>query len=213
MGTDKLYNRLEQVLTDRLLAIFGQIGCGKTTVIKKIFETGIIQKLNKKVIFLSGAKIDFLKFDYSIYHHNDIAEKLGKLKNGQAALVNIVNPDILELVLGISMVLENVLLVIDDFEGYLTDKKNPQIIIFFCTYCRHRKVSLIYTSRRPQVLPTIINANTLMTIIFKVTEPNSLNYLSTACPAPSGNTKELISNLNFDNYECWIYPENIKGVF
>ena len=123
------------------------------------------------------------------------------------------NPGILEMIIGLAMTIKNCVIVIDDFEGYLSSTKNPEHIIFLCTYCRHRKVSVIYTSRRPQLLPTIINSNTLMFIIFKTTEPNTLNYLSTSCPSLSAqDTKQLISGLDFDKYECYIYPDNITGI-
>ena len=41
------------------------------------------------------------------------------------------NPGILEMIIGLAMTIKNCVIVIDDFEGYLSSTKNPEHIIFY----------------------------------------------------------------------------------
>jgi len=215
MDNKEFIDKLNICLKDRVLGIYGQSGSGKTTALKKVLETPTLKNLNKKIIVLSGAYIDILPYKKTIIHPQTMVQDVAELKENESLFVNVCNPNILEMAVGCCLIMDNTLLIIDDIEGYLESKLATPYITNLMSYHRHKNCSVIFTSRRPQSVPTLMTFNSFISIIFKCTEPNSLTSLAQNFPSNDQDTKTLIQNLNFSDHECYIYADglNLKGKF
>jgi len=208
--------KITNVLKNGVLGIYGQSGSGKTTALKKIIQGCDLPKLNKKTIVLSGARIDILKYKNILFHPGKMVQEISELKDNESIFINVCNPNVLELAIGCCLILHNTLLIIDDLEGYLESKSATSYITNLMSYHRHKDCAVVFTSRRPQSVPTLLVFNSQVSIVFKCTEPNSLQALASNFPNVNGeNTKDLISGLNFSEHECYIYADglNMRGKF
>ena len=209
----KIDNIIKENLKDRVLGIFGKSGSGKSVLTSNILQSELTKNLNKKIIFVSATKnlyIDNKFFNYKITNSDQIQILFKKIQNGERAFINVINEKILNIIALECLLRKNFLLVLDDVDGYLS--KHNKKLEFILTYHRHKLLSIIYITRRPQNIPPLLILNTHMSFCFKFTEPNSLDIVSKNFPSDEENTKELISNLDYSNHEYYFYSQNVQGV-
>jgi ABC-type lipoprotein export system ATPase subunit len=205
---DLFLKKLNICLKDRVMGIYGKSGAGKTYALKKIVNSSILKNLNKKIIILSGVEIELLNYTFVLNHPRDMLEKISHLKENQSVFINVCNPNILEVAVGCCLAMKNFILVIDDLEGYLDSKIANQYITNLMSYHRHQNCSVIFSTRRPQSVPTLLTFNSFISIIFKSTEINSLQALAANFPGSDGQSaKHLISNLL--EFECYVYADDL----
>tara|TARA_Y100000592_G_C5445424_1_gene305733 strand:- start:413 stop:1063 length:651 start_codon:yes stop_codon:yes gene_type:complete len=205
---------LKDTLQDKVMGVFGKSGSGKSTAIKKILNSNVINK-NKKIVYITPVSVssDLYKFNYKAKDVEGIMSGFDKIENGESFLIEIANEKILNVVFLQCMLRKNFTIIADDIDGYIS--KNNQRIIHLLTYHRHKSISLVYITRRPQNLPNLLLTNTHTSIVFKFTDPITLDVISKSFPNDNGNTKEIISNLDYTLYQCYIYSQNFNqiGVF
>jgi hypothetical protein len=51
-----------------------------------------------------------------------------------------------------------------------------------------------------------------MAIVFKFTDPTTLETVSKNFPNDTGNTKDIISTLDYTKFQCYIYSQNFNEV-
>lgn len=205
---------MKDTLQDKVMGIFGKSGSGKSTAIKKILNSNVINK-NKKLVYITPVQVDkdLYNFNYQAKDIDSIMKGFDKIQSGQSILIDIANEKILKVVLLQCLLRQNFVIIADDIDGYMS--KNNQRIIHLLTYHRHKKVSFVYVTRRPQSLPNLLLTNTHTALIFKFTDPVTLETISKTFPNDQGNTKELISNLDYSTHQCYINSDNFAqvGVF
>jgi ABC-type dipeptide/oligopeptide/nickel transport system ATPase component len=209
----EIENLIKENLKDRVLGIFGKSGSGKSVLTSKILQSKMVKEINKKVIVVSATPnlyIDKKYFDYKISEFEKIPKLFASIENGEKAFINIINEKILNVIALECLLRKNFLLVLDDVDGYLT--KYNKKLEFILTYHRHKLLSMIYITRRPQNIPPLLILNTHMSFSFKFTEPNSLEVISKNFPSEKENTKEIISNLNYDEHDYYFYCQSVQGV-
>jgi DNA helicase HerA-like ATPase len=202
---------MKDTLQDKVMGIFGKSGSGKSTAIKKILNSNVINK-NKKLVYISPVATpnDLYDFKYKANNVDDIMKYFDKIQNSESILINVASEKILQLVLMQCMIRQNCTIFADDLDGYLS--KNNSRILHLLTYHRHKKLSLVYVTRRPQSLPNLLITNTHTALVFKFTDPVTLDVVSKNFPNDTGNTKDIISNLDYNKHECYIYSQGFNQV-
>ena len=202
---------LKDTLNDKVMGVFGKSGSGKSTAIKKLLNSNVINK-NKIIIYITPVSTpdDLYNFTYKANNVDSIMSGFDKIKNGESFLIDIANEKVLQIVLMYCMIKQNCLIFADDIDGYIS--KNNDRLIHLLTYHRHKKISFVYVTRRPQSLPNLLITNTHMALVFKFTDPTTLETVSKNFPNDTGNTKDIISGLDYTKFQCYIYSQNFNEV-
>ena len=73
--------------------------------------------------------------------------------------------------------LQNLLLVLEECEQFITSNDRQSFINYLISFGRHRHVSLLAIGRRPAEIPIRFRANFTTVAAFNTTEPNDLRIL------------------------------------
>jgi hypothetical protein len=153
----------------QIILIYGKTGMGKSTKAKEI-----ISGYDRVIIIDPKAEYDGLVFtdcvDMIEYYEANEPEKFIFICRFQTDVEH-------ESVFKFCEVIENVLLVVEECEIYISPKSQSSYFYNLCRYGRHHNVSVLGIARRSGEISIGFRSLVTKIISFKQTEPRDVKYM------------------------------------
>lgn len=184
----------------KILSVVGSTGSGKSHLIKTFVY-------NIKRVIILDSQGEYFHKDFKIFvtledFINDITED-GNNKIYQAIL-NFEEPSEYEVAIGIVDMSTKFTLMIEEVHQYAKAREISTHLEKAIRTGRHRATSLIMTTQRFGDLHMLVRNESNGFVIFKMSVPNDLKYMS-EIPCIGKENSDKISNLDAEKYEKMIF--------